>query len=168
MPNPRLALALERIGPGDWEVFEQFASEFLAVEYPALRTMAAPNGDKGRDAEVFTIEGVPKVAFQYSVTASWKTKIATTLDTLKKNLPSVSTMIYLTNQVIGPAADELREESRRDRNITLDIRDRSWFVDREASYPQRRVASEELARRFVDPLLSKRGVIDRASTLTAD
>ena len=63
--------------------------------------MAAPNGDKGRDAEVFTIDGVPKVAFQYSVTASWKTKITSTLDTLKKNLPSVSTMIYLTNQVIG-------------------------------------------------------------------
>src|SRR6478752_6092218 len=74
MPNPRLSLALERIGPGDWEIFEKFASEFLAVEYPTLRTMAAPNGDKGRDAEIFTIDGVPKVAFQYSVTASWKTK----------------------------------------------------------------------------------------------
>jgi len=168
MPNPRLSLALERIGPGDWAIFESFASEFLAVEYPALRTMAAPNGDKGRDAEIFTIDGVPKVAFQYSVTASWKTKITSTLDTLKRNFPSVSTMIYLTNQVIGPAADELREESRRDRNITVDIRDRSWFVDREKSYPQRRVASEELAQRFVDPLLSKRGVLERISTLTAD
>ena len=168
MPNPRLSLALERIGPGDWEIFEQFASEFLAVEYPALRTMASPNGDKGRDAEIFTVEGVPKVAFQYSVTASWKSKLTSTLDTLGRKFPSVSTMIYLTNRVIGPAADELREESRRDRNITLDIRDRSWFVEREESYPQRRVASEELARRFVDPLLSKRGVINRISTLTAD
>lgn len=70
MANARLSLALERIGPGDWEVFENFASEFLPVEYPALRTTAAPNGDKGRDAELFTIDGVPKVVFQYSVTAS--------------------------------------------------------------------------------------------------
>ncbi|WP_167467953.1 hypothetical protein [Arthrobacter oryzae] len=111
---------------------------------------------------------MPRVAFQYSVTANWKTKITSTLDTLQKNCPSVSTMIYVTNQVIGPAADELKEESRRDRNITVDIRDRSWFVDRESSHPQRRVASEELAKRFVDPLLSKRGVIDRTATLTAD
>lgn len=167
MPNPRLSLALERIGPGDWEVFEKFASEFLAVEYPALRTMAAPNGDKGRDAELFTLQNVPKVAFQYSVTTNWKTKINGTLDTIKKNFASITTLIYVTNQVIGPAADELREETRRDRKMTLDIRDRSWFVDREETYAQRRVASEELAKRFVDPLLSKRGVIDRISPLTA-
>lgn len=167
MPNPRLALALERIGSGDWETFEKFASEFLAVEYPDLRTMAAPNGDKGRDAEVFTSDNVPKVAFQYSVTASWKTKITDTLDTIKKNFPSVTTLIYMTNQVIGPAADELRETSRRDKKISLDIRDRSWFVEREESYPQRRVASEELSKQFVDPLLSKRGVTERVSSLTA-
>lgn len=167
MPNPRLSLALERLGSGDWEIFEKFASEFLAIEYPALRTMAAPNGDKGRDAEVFTLDNVPKVAFQYSVTTKWKAKIASTLDTLKTTMPSATTLIYVTNQVIGPAADDLREESRRDRRVSLDIRDRSWFVEREESHAQRRVASEELARLFVDPLLSKRGVIDRISTFTA-
>jgi hypothetical protein len=58
---------------------------------------------------------------------------------------------------------------RRENRISLDVRDRNWFVDREMTYPQRQVAANELARKFVDPLLVERGVRSFASpTLGSD
>jgi hypothetical protein len=161
MPSPRLQYALSLIGPGDWEDFEKYASEFLAVEYPALRTMASGSGDKGRDGELFAIPEEPSVGFQFSVSVDWKTKIRLTIKTLLEKRPNISRLIYVTNRVIGPAADELKEEVRRKDGISLDIRDSSYFVERELTYSQRQIASEELVKKFVDPLLTARRLIDQ-------
>jgi hypothetical protein len=52
----RLELALAQIPPAAWDDFEKFASEFLIADFPDLRTMARPAGDKGRDADVFDVD----------------------------------------------------------------------------------------------------------------
>lgn len=158
MPSPRLNLALERLTSSDWRAFELFAAEFLAVEFPSLRTMASAQGDKGRDGQLYSPTEEPSVAVQYSVTTSWNGKIAQTVTRLADTMPQVRELIYATNQVIGPAADDLVAQLRRQKGLALDIRDRSWFVERELTDPQRAVASEELAKTFVDPLLAERGL----------
>lgn len=168
MPSERLALALEQMQAGDWSIFERFAAEFLAVEFPSLRTTASAGGDRGRDGELYKVAEAAKTVFQYSVSQEWKAKIKATVKVLADTMPDITRLVYCTNQVIGPAADDLKEELRRT-SLSLDVRDRSWFVDRELTYPQRAAASEELAQRFVTPLLAARGVAERVGpTLTND
>ncbi len=157
MPSERLAFALRELQPGDWLFFEKFAAEFLAVELPSLRTMASSSGDKGRDGQLHRPDEDRKSMVQYSVAKDWKGKIQDTVTTLDKNFSEVTRLIYATNQVIGPAADDLKEELRLN-GLQLDIRDASYFVERELTAPQREVASLELATRIVDPILATRGV----------
>ena len=168
MPADRLALALERLGPGDWLVFERFAAEFLAVEYPSLRTTAASAGDRGRDGELHRVGEDPVVAVQYSVTTDWKGKIAATVDRLAETMPSVTELIYATNQRIGSAADDLVRSIRRSKQVFVDVRDRSWFIERELTSPQREAASLELSRMMVDPLLVERRIRRYSPTLSDD
>lgn len=167
MPNARFELALERMSSTDWRAFEKLASEFLAIEYPALRTMASPSGDRGRDAEPFSVEGERHIAFQYSVRQDWEAKIAATLKRLKETLPKVNHLIYVTNIEIGAKADDVKATLRKE-SIALDVRDRSWFIERETTHPQRAAASEEVMRAFVEPLLAQRKLIGSAGRLSAD
>lgn len=158
MPNGRLALALEQLGPGDWLDFEKFAAEYLVIEYPGLRTTASPSGDKGRDGELYEIGEEPDTMLQYSVSVDWENKIKATAKRLAATRPLTRRLIYATNQVIGANGDDLKTDLRTKNKISLDIRDRSWFVERELTHPQRQAAAEELAVKYVDPLLEKRGV----------
>ena len=158
MSAPRLALALESMSSGDWLDFERFAAEFIAPEFPSLRTTASPAGDRGRDGQMYVVGEDPNTVLQYSVSQDWKAKVRATVRRLKETMPKTRVLIYATNQVIGPEADDIVRELRRDESISLDVRDRNWFVERELTYPQRAVASTELAKKFVDPLLSERGV----------
>lgn len=160
MPNPRLALALDSLTAGDWRLFEKYAAEFNAVEFPSLRTTASASGDKGRDGELYVPDEDTRTAFQYSVTRDWKGKISETIKTLKENLPKVNRLIYCTSISIGPSADEVVQQLRA-QGYSLDIRDQSWFVDRELTHAQREIASSELIETIVVPLLSKRGVASR-------
>jgi len=158
MPSARLALALERLGPGDWLDFERFAAEFLAPQYPSLRTTASFSGDLGRDGQLYAAGEEPSTVVQYSVAKDWNAKILATIRRLKNTTPNMRTLIYATNQLIGAKADDLVRNVRRDDQITLDIRDRNWFVERELTHAQREVAAAELATKYVDPLLVERGV----------
>lgn len=152
---------------GDWLEFERFAAEFLAPEFPSLRTTASPHGDRGRDGQMYVVDEDPNTVVQYSVAKDWNSKIRATIKRLKETIPTTRTLIYATNGIIGPDADELVRELRRDNRISLDVRDGNWFVDRELTYPQRAAASEELARKFVDPLLGERGVKSFVSPVLA-
>ncbi|HUZ55588.1 MAG TPA: hypothetical protein VMU94_24045 [Streptosporangiaceae bacterium] len=107
---------------------------------------------------MYVVDEDPNTVVQYSVAQDWATKIRSTVTRIKETMPATRALIYATNQVIGPDADSLVRELRRDDRISLDIRDRNWFIDRELTYSQREVASAELAQRFVDPLLVGRGV----------
>ena len=107
---------------------------------------------------MYLVDEDPNTVVQYSVANDWDAKIRATIGRLKDTMPATRALIYVTNQIIGPDADDLVKKVRRDNQISLDIRDRNWFIDRELTYAQRAIASEELAHKFVDPLLVKRGV----------
>jgi hypothetical protein len=130
MITNRLQLALDRLASSDWARLEKLASAFLATEFDGLRTVASPSGDGGRDAELFSPEGEPKVVAQYSVAADWRGKINATVRRIKATLPEALILIYVTNKLIGADADDLKKTLRVKHGLALDVRDRSWFCDR--------------------------------------
>ncbi len=169
MNRERLELALEKLASAQWERFETFASEFLITEMPDLRTVASPSGDSGRDAELFSPDGDSSQILQYSIVKDWRAKIRATAKRVSETLSSAQMLIYVTNQRIGADVDELRSEIRLTYSLHLDIRDRTYFLDRFRKSPQTEAASEELAHDIVDPYLSARGITPRqASVLDRD
>lgn len=166
MSSSRFSLALDQLGPDQWRDFELLAAEFMAVEYPSLRTMASRSGDKGRDGELFfPEEEAATTAIQYSVSSDWRKKIGATVARLSDTKPEVADLIYVTSQLIGPDADELKRTLRASRHMALDVRDKSWFIERELTSAQRQAAAAELAERYVDPLLTARGIKENVSTV---
>jgi hypothetical protein len=165
----RLELALTQIPSSAWEDFERFASEFLIADFPDLRTMARAAGDEGRDAEVFSVDKAGKIKLQYSVTVGWRAKIGQTVDRLKDFKPKPTVLVYVTNQQIGPEADDLKRTVLANDGIVLDVRDRSYFMDRRDHTIAGRAASEVLERKFVEPLLTSQGIAHSvAPALTAE
>jgi hypothetical protein len=154
MTRERLSLALQTVPSTEWVEFERFASSFLVGEFPGIRTMAKPSGDRGRDAEIVDLSTDGNIKLQYSVTTSWGTKIKATCSRLSEFKPKPTHLIYVTNQPIGPDADELKASMFRDFGMFVDVRDQSWFLDRQFSTTSAAQASEDLARKYVDPLLS--------------
>lgn len=168
MPNPRLELALDLIKPADWRAFEVLAAEFLVVEFPNLKTTASASGDRGRDGELFVINGEPTVGFQYSVTADWDSKIRQTAARLGGTFPTITRIVYVTCKEIGAKADDLVANLWANKHLQIDIRDRSWFVERELSNPQRSTASAEIIERFVNPMLVSRGIKENVAQALSD
>ena len=158
MITSRLELALERLQPSDWGRFERVASTFLASEFDELRTVASPSGDDGRDAELFSPQAEPTVVVQYSIAVDWRDKINKTVRRLRDTIPSVIVLVYATNQVVGAEWDDLKKTLRTKHGLSLDIRDRNWFVERVLGNAARQHAAEELATAIVDPYLSSAGV----------
>jgi hypothetical protein len=158
----RLQLALERLQPSDWHRFESLASAFLASEFDDLRTTASASGDDGRDSELFAPATEPKVLLQYSVAADWSGKIRHTVKRIRQTFPDALVLIFVSNQVIGAAADKIKRDVRKDFGLSLDVRDRTWFVDRVIGSPAREGAAEALAQAIVDPYLASVGVTSHA------
>lgn len=156
--NQRFAFALERLDANSWARFERFASEFLASEWPDLRSVAAPSGDQGRDSELFSPDAPPAVLIQYSVTRSWDQKIRQTLERVSGTFSSARILVYVSNQDIGARADHIKTEAIQKYKIVVDIRDRNWFLDRVATDPQREVLAEQLAAEIADPYLTSRSL----------
>jgi len=165
--NTRFELALKRLDHTTWARFEKLCSAFLAGEYPSLRTLASPSGDQARDAVLFTPEGDPSTAIQYSVTDKWPAKIRETAKNIKQRFSDVQILIYMSNQEIGAKADNLHIEIRKV-GIYLDVRDRNWFIERTNLDAQHEDVAEELAKEIVDPYLASQGVITgKAQALSA-
>jgi hypothetical protein len=103
---------------------------------------------------------------QSSVTKSWEAKIRKTITTLKSNGFQVRQLIYCSNLDILRDADAITKELRKQK-ISLDIRDRNYF----ATFANHSIgcvtAAEDLARRFVDPLLA-RFTIDASDSALSD
>lgn len=157
----RFELALERLDATQWARFEQFASAFLTKDFPGLRTVASPGGDGGRDAELYSPENESTVVLQYSVTPNWKPKIKATAKRVSVNLKNARELIYVTNQVIGAKADEIRREIRREYKLSLDVRDRSYFLDRYSGETDLESVATRLCRDIVDPYLESKEIIER-------
>lgn len=160
MQRERLQLALERIRPEQWKLFEDFASAFLSTLYPGLRTLASLAGDQGRDAELFSYDGKISTVLQYSVAGEWKRKIRATAQIISENQPHVRVLIYVTSQSILSAADLLKRDISNEYGLVLDIHDAAWFLDRVSGNESRESAAEYLATKIVDPYLASKGVLE--------
>lgn len=164
MTSNRFEFALEMVDGSDWRRFEKLASAFLVDEFPGLRTMASPGGDRGRDAEVFVLAGQSDTMFQYSVAEDWKGKIAATIATILRNHAGVQRLVYATSHQIGARADDLRSSAWNDHKIQLDMRDRSWFVERQDTSPARAEACDEFCTAIVDPILQQKQLVRTIAT----
>ncbi|MDD2902207.1 MAG: hypothetical protein PHU44_07200 [Syntrophales bacterium] len=156
-------LALERLESSDWAHFERLCSAFLVPDFTSLRTMASPTGDGGRDSELFSPNGKAFVAAQYSVASDWKTKIRKTVKRLSEVFPDVRILIYMSNQQIGGQADELKNEML-EKGLSLDLRDRNWFLERASMDAMRENAAEELIDLIARPYLAGEQVINKPSS----
>lgn len=164
--NPALfKLALERLQPEDWALFESLSSNFLSSDLGALRTMASPSGDGGRDSELFCqVEpGKSLIVAQYSVTSDWRAKIRSTRTRLGEKFPDARILIYTSNHQIGAQADELRSKLLQD-GLVLDVRDRNWFLERATSDSVREGAAQELVDRIARPYLAGEDVINKPTS----
>jgi len=156
-------LALERIQHSDWAHFERLCSDFLTTELPSLRTMAAPSGDGGRDSELFSPEGNPLVAIQYSVTRDWRAKVRKTAARLKGEHPNIKILIYMSNHQIGGQADDLKRELIQD-GLMLDPRDRNWFLERALTDAMRENAARQLIDLIARPYLAGEEIINKPTS----
>ena len=153
-------LALDRMLPSDWKHFEELSSQFLVSDFSGIRTMADWGGDGGRDAELFTPNGVSTVVIQYSVTESWGSKIDKTLEKIKKNFPDTRLLIYMTNKVIGAKGDQKRADIIS-KGLALDIRDRSWFLERFEMDDAKSGAASRLVELIATPYLEGKDIIKK-------
>jgi hypothetical protein len=158
----RLQFALTHVQSSHWSVFEQLASAFAAVDFPALRVLAGV-GDEGRDA-VLQDAAADSVIIQYSIAEDWKRKIRDTVKRLDEAGHKCTVLIYFTNRQIGVAGDRLKAEMLR-AGISLDIRDRSYFIARVHNSRGQQLAAEQFANEVVDPLLPVEDVL-RQSPIT--
>lgn len=167
MNRKLLELALERLKPSDWESFEEFCSQYLASDYPELRTMASPSGDGGRDAELFSAGEASSVVFQYSVTSDWKTKIKKTVERIATTKPDARFLIYMSNHTIGAQADDLRT-SLMANGLSLDVRDKNWFLERLEHDDKKLRAATGLVERFAYPYLEGKEIIEKKHPALSD
>ncbi len=156
----RLRFALEQLRPNQWERFEEFASAYLVVDYPSLRTVAG-NGDRGRDAELIQVPDDPQVRIQYSVEADWKGKVTRTAKQIAVEFPGTQQLVYATNQKIGPAGDDVKAKIRRNQNLFVDFCDSRYSVERCELDPGRAAAADGLVNDIAMPILADRQLVER-------
>jgi hypothetical protein len=125
--------------------------------------MAHPSGDGGRDSELFSPDAMPLIAAQYSVAADWKSKVRQTAKRISKECPNIRILVYMTNRMIGGQADDLKGELLK-QGVSLDVRDRSWFLERAESDPQRENASLDLIDRIARPYLAGESIINKSGS----
>jgi hypothetical protein len=152
MHRDRFELALKQLSAHDGTLFEQLASAFAVLEFGELRTVASVGGDGGRDARLFSPVDDDTVIFQYSVTVDFSGKILRTAERLKKTAPDARELVYVTSQQVGTKVDDVKRRLRKEYKLSLDIWDRSWFLDRVNMHPQTEEAAESLAKIKVEPL----------------
>jgi hypothetical protein len=125
--------------------------------------MAHPSGDGGRDSELFSPDGKPFIAFQYSVQKEWRQKINQTAERLIRDFPSVRILTFLSNRQIGAQSDDIKS-SLLEKGLSLDVRDRNWFLERAEIGEARQNAAERLIDRIARPYLSGEQVINKPSS----
>ncbi|MBQ0762224.1 hypothetical protein [Marinobacter psychrophilus] len=154
-------LALDETRSSDWEYFEELSSGFLASEFTSLRTMASPGGDGGRDSELFSSDGSTYVAIQYSVAKDFDPKVMRTIKRLEENFDKIRVLIYCTNQQIGAKGDALKQKCIG-KGISLDIRDKSWFLERYELDDNKYSCASHLVDIIARPLLESESIIEKS------
>jgi hypothetical protein len=146
----RLAFALDHLRSSDWEAFEALCSEYHAVDFPDLRTIAG-TGDMGRDA-ILRSPSHAGVVLQFSIEEDWKGKIDSTIRRVDEAGHQFNLLIYVTNRRVGPKGDQYVLELVA-KGHHVDIRDREYFLDRVYLSQAYTRAAEQLSRRIITPLL---------------
>lgn len=154
-------LALDKTRPSDWEYFEELSSGFLASEFTSLRTMASPSGDGGRDSELFSSDGNTYVAVQYSVSEKFDAKVMKTIKRLEEGFGQIRVLIYCTNQQIGAKGDVLKQKCLN-KGVSLDIRDKSWFLERYELDDNKYNCASRLVDVIARPLLESEAIIEKS------
>ncbi len=98
-------------------------------------------------------EGDPTVLIQYSIAKDWQRKINGTVRTISQNFPNATILLFMSNQQIGALADSVKIWVRKTNKLLLDVRDRSWFLERAEHDPSRERAADALAVEIADPYL---------------
>ena len=154
-------LALDKTRSSDWEYFEELSSGFLASEFTSLRTMASPSGDGGRDSELFSSDGATYVAVQYSVAKDFDPKVMRTIKWLEENFDQIRVLIYCTNQQIGAKGDALKQKCIG-KGVSLDIRDKSWFLERYELDDNKYSCASQLVDVIARPFLESESIIEKS------
>jgi hypothetical protein len=163
--SARFKKALEGLDHRNWQLFEEVAAKFVADEFPTLRTLADPAGDGGRDGVLLSPAEYPSIAIQYSVSERTSEKLRDTARTLNAKHNEIANLIYLTPREVATAVKDTEiARLRKHHRLYLDIRDASWFLDREDRSPSTRAAAELAARRIVDPLLASAGLLESSNS----
>jgi hypothetical protein len=147
----RLGVALSQIQPTDGALWELFANSFLASEFPQLRPVGGIH-DAGRDAFLYEPDGEPGIYIQHSTQETFEKKIRDTLEALQKNNFQPKQLIFCSPRDIIKKSDDIKRELRQ-KGVGLDLRDRTYFVTFRNQSAGRVAASEDLAKKLVDPLL---------------
>jgi len=145
-------VALDQIKPTDGALWEMFANCFLASEFSQLRPVGGVH-DAGRDAYLYEPDGEPGVYIQHSIQETFETKIRATVAVLRKNGFDPKQLIYCSSRDIIKKSEDLKRELRK-MGVALDIRDRNYFITFRNQSSGRVAASEDLAKKLVDPLLA--------------
>lgn len=162
--SARFRKALEGLDSRNWQLFEEVASKFLADEFSSLRSLADGSGDGGRDGVLLSPADYPAFAVQYSVSENTSAKIRATARRLNDAHPEVTNLIYLTPRNVPTAVKDAEGiHLRKNHRLHLDIRDASWFLDREERSPSTRAAADLAGRTIVDPLLASAGLLKNAT-----
>jgi hypothetical protein len=134
------------------QAFERFANAFLVDDYPELEALGGKK-DQGMDARIYAEDGKTKLVVQSCVSPATlaRTKVLTTLEKLKGNMPSV--FIYCTSAVIGTSLDDTRRELRVEQGVTLETCDAAWFVQRANTSQNRAVLTDTYAREVLEPFV---------------
>lgn len=161
--SERLAFAFDRLTAEDGGEFERFVNAFLAKEIPGLRPVAGMH-DGARDAFVYQVDTADTSFLQSSVTQYWKKKVRETITALQKNGHTVREFIYCSPLAIIADADSLRAELRS-LNISLDVRDRNYFLCSANSTPKQSELCETFAQKYVDAIFAREGIAQPSGML---
>jgi hypothetical protein len=115
--------------------------------------MASESGDGGRDAELFSISEPNTMLLQYSVEDDWASKLRNTAKRISEKFKDSIGFIYVTNQLIGAKADNVKKEILAKYRLVVDVRDRNYFIERVNLDRRTAIAAEQLAQDIVDPIL---------------
>jgi len=147
----RLSVALDQVRSADGMLWEAFANSFLASEFAQLRPVGGVH-DAGRDAFLYEPDGEPGVYIQHSVQEDFDSKIRDTVKTLQEKGFQPRQIIYCSPRDLIKKSDSIKQELRK-RGISLDVRDRSYFITFRNTSMGRATTSEELSKKLVDPLV---------------
>lgn len=134
--------------------FERFANAFLVDDYPELNALGSKK-DGGMDAYIFNHQdgSIPLVVQScISPVGTARTKVLNTIKKLAQNPPKV--LIYCTTAPIGTALDETKKELRTKHQVTLDVCDSAWFIQREKTSKNRVLLSETYSNELLAPILA--------------